>query len=118
MSGRTRERLVLAALLLLAAAVFLTGVGWGLPSRAVDPYLFGDRAPWSGAEISRLTSADSAGAGKWDDPTRGADVDADPLRQDRPVVVNATDADRAQIVRRYRLFTYQPDEMITMMSLA
>ena len=36
---------------------------------------------------------------------------------DRPVVVNRTDAERAQIVRRYRLFTYQPDEMITLMSL-
>src|SRR3954468_11317490 len=110
MTAPTRHRLTLAGLLAAAAAVFLTGVTWGLPSRRVDPYLFGDRPVWTGRQIQDL--AQSAGPA-WGDPGRGADVDADPLgRGDRPVVVNETDAGRAQIVRRYRLFTYQPDEMI------
>jgi hypothetical protein len=33
-------------------------------------------------------------------------------------LLNETDAQRAAIMVRYRLYTYQPDEMITMMSLA
>jgi len=36
-----RCRAILAGLLLLGGIVFFTGDGWGLPSRAVDPYLFG-----------------------------------------------------------------------------
>jgi hypothetical protein len=80
----------------------------------VDPYLFGDHPVWTGAEIARLTPPRPAGPG-------GADVDVNPLTgvtSAGPVVVNATDADRAEIVRRYRLYTYQPDEMITLMSLS
>jgi hypothetical protein len=34
------------------------------------------------------------------------------------IVVNATDFQRAEIVRRYRLFSYQPDEFITFAALA
>ncbi|MEP0841466.1 MAG: hypothetical protein HRF43_01995 [Phycisphaerae bacterium] len=100
-------------LLLLGAVVFTVGISWGLPSRAVDPFLFGDRPAWSGETILQL-------AGGWsDDPSRGADVDRDPLAAaTQPVVLNATDAQRAQIILRYRLATYQPDEIITMRSLA
>ena len=59
-------------------------------------------------------------AGGWDnDPTRGADVAIAPLEgRDRVLVVNGDDAARAAIVRRYRLFTYQPDEMSTLRALA
>jgi len=119
--GPHRDRFLLAALLLIAAAIFATGVDWGLPSRRVDPLLFGSRAPWTGEQLLALTrSADQ----QWEDPNRGADVASgsfagqSPPARDQPVCVNATDAQRAQIVRRYRLFTYQPDEMITLMSLA
>src|SRR5205085_11474903 len=34
------------------------------------------------------------------------------------IVLNENDQQRAQIIRRYRLYTYQPDEMITMLALA
>ncbi len=114
-----KDRLILPALLLIAAAIFTTGITWGLPSRRVDPFLFGSRTPWTGEQILALTqSADE----QWEDPSRGADVASGALsgqsQRDRAVCVNSTDAQRAQIVRRYRLFTYQPDEMITLMSLA
>jgi hypothetical protein len=102
-----------AAFLVLAAAAcsFLVAIRWGLPSHAADAYLFGDRQPWSGARIVELAPRDT------DD--RGADVDANPIRdRSQTVVLNETDAQRAEIVRRYRLFSYQPDEMITFKSLS
>jgi hypothetical protein len=98
--------------LLFASAIFVCGITWGLPSRAADKFLFGDRTPWSGAEILALAPIE-------EHPNRGADVDADPLvGRDRVIVLNETDKQRAEIVRRYRLFTYQPDEYNTMKSLS
>jgi hypothetical protein len=103
---------VIASLLLLAAVTFSIGITWGLPSRQADGFLFGERQPWTGAEIMAL-------APQRIDPNRGADVDANPVRdRTNPVWLNETNTQRAEIVRRYRLFTYQPDEMITMMSLS
>jgi hypothetical protein len=111
-----RERLLLAACLAFAAGVFLTGITWGLPSREADSFLFGSHARWTGPHAQVLTDV---GGKPWDDPNRGADVDADPLaKTGQLVVVNADDGSRAEIFRRYRLFTHQPDEMITFMSLA
>src|SRR5438046_5001490 len=113
MSEPARIRWILAALLILSAGIFLTGINWGLPSRRVDPFLFGDHPVWSGAEIARL-------AGERDANSKlGADVDVNPIaRTSRPVVLNETDQQRAQIIRRYRLYSYQPDEMITFMALS
>ena len=52
-------------------------------------------------------------------PTRGADVDADPVaRGAGPVNLTATDRGVAAIYLRYRLYTHQPDEMITLRALA
>jgi len=100
-------------LLLTALALSLTGIRWGLPSRAADRYLFGSRTPWTGREIMELTGP------RPDDPARGADVDADPLEdRDRIRPVNAGDRRRAEIVRRYRLYSHHPDEMVTFMALA
>src|SRR5690349_5350091 len=99
--------------LVCAGAWFLAGITWGLPSRRADAYLFGDPSKaWSGKQIIEL-------AGGWEEnANRGADVDVNPIAaRERPVVLNATDAQRAEIVRRYRLFTYQPDEMITFRAL-
>lgn len=105
--------IVVAGLTLVGAGVFCTGITWGLPSRAVDPYLFGDRPVWTGQEILERTGKRAA------DSSRGADVDVDPLiDRDEAICVNETDAQRAEIVRRYRLYTYHPDEMVTMMALA
>ncbi len=101
----------LGIVLLLASASFFTGIQWGLPSREADPFLFGDKTPWTGAEIVALAPKAA------DD--RGADVDANPIAdRQHTVVLNETDVQRAEIVRRYRLFSNQPDEMITFMSLS
>ncbi len=112
---KTQPRTLVAVVLLLAgsATVFCAGITWGLPSRAVDGFLFGSVAPWDGEKILRLAGE------RPDDPRLGADVDIDPLAsRERPVVLNATDEQRAAIIRRYRLYSYQPDEMITLMALA
>ncbi len=109
------ELVTLGAILLLFAVVSVVGITWGLPSRTIDKYLFGDDPPWPGEKIYRL-----AGAAEKFSPDRGADVDADPLDRsgDDPVLLTETEEDIAKIYLRYRLYTYQPDEMITMMALA
>jgi len=111
MTETARRRALIAALIAVAAGVFLTGINWGLPSRWVDPYLFGDEPVWSGEKILSLAPSDEG--------TLGADVDANPLaKRTYPIVLNDTDEKRAEIIRRYRLFSHQPDEMITFKSLA
>src|SRR5688500_3760193 len=69
-----REHVVCAAVIVVGACVFLTGITWGLPSRRADRYLFGDRPAWTGREIRQLIES-SPDAARWDDPARGADVD-------------------------------------------
>ena len=91
---------------LLSLCVFLPGFTWGLPSREADRFLFGDRTPWTGEEIVALL-------GEFD-PAGAADVD----QSEGDGVVNDTDAERAEIVARYRLYSYQPDEMLTFRALA
>jgi hypothetical protein len=111
MSNSKHERWILAGLTLFAAIVFCIGINWGLPSRRVDPFLFGDHPVWSGAEIDRLAPRENENV--------GADVDANPIGdRNHPILLNDTDAKRAEIVRRYRLFSDQPDEMITFKSLS
>ena len=103
------------AILLLFAVVSIAGITWGLPSRKIDKYLFGDDPPWPGEKVYRL-----AGAADKFTPDRGADVDVDPLDESgsEAVLLTRTEEDVAKIYLRYRLYTYQPDEMITMMALA
>jgi hypothetical protein len=109
------ESVLLGAIVVLFALISAVGIMWGLPSRKIDKYLFGDDPPWSGEKIYRL-----AGAAEKFAPDRGADVDVDPLEKARnePMSLTATDQEVAKIYLRYRLYTYQPDEMITMMALA
>jgi hypothetical protein len=109
MSHRDYGPMAVPFLILVGLCVFLTGLGWGLPSRRVDPYLFGGHPVWSGEQILAL-------AGDRGSEKLGADVDRDPSAPGD--VLNDTDSKRARIVRRFRLFTDQPDEMITMMALA
>lgn len=105
---------VLWGLVLLAAAVFTRGITWGLPSRNSDVYLFGGRPAWPGERIAGLVKPDRR---RGDD--RGADVDVDPVvAMSQPVLLNATDEEQAAILLRYRLYTAQPDEMVTLMALA
>ncbi len=113
--SQLRTRATLTAVLVLHVCLSGIGITWGLPSRAIDRYLFGDAPAWSGESIYRL----AGGAEKFV-PGRGADVDVDPLRRadDGPILLTGTEADVARIYLRYRLYTHQPDEMITMMALA
>ena len=107
--------MMLAGILLVFGGMSVAGIDWGLPTRGVDQYLFGDDPPWPGEKIYRLANA----AGRFS-PERGADVDMDPANTSpgKPVLLTATEEDVARIYLRYRLYTHQPDEMITMMALA
>jgi hypothetical protein len=107
------QRIILLGIFLLAALMFLTGINWGLPARQSDVFLFGNHPVWTGRQIIDL-------AGGWDESADlGADVAMHPLAgRDKPIVLNTTDAQRAAIVRRYRLYSDQPDEMITFRSLS
>ena len=94
---------------LLSLVIFLPGLTWGLPSREADRFLFGDREPWTGAELEALAGTLDADA--------AADVDRDAASgEDR--WLNDTDAERAEIVIRYRLYSQQPDEMLTLRAIA
>lgn len=93
-----------------------TAMAWGLPSRNADAFLFGRSNPWSGSKTHEL-----AGSAEKFAPERGADVDLDPVPPDasgEPVLSTRSDADVAKLLLRYRLYTFQPDEMITLMALA
>ena len=104
---RIWQALVLWFLLMLPLAF------WGLPTTRNDDLLFGGEEAWP-AERYRVDQ-DLA---KRQDRVGGADTDLDPIADRRGIVnLTETDADRAAILRRYRLFTRQPDEMITMMAL-
>ena len=93
MSARV-ECLLLGVVLALFVGLSVVGITWGLPSRSIDKYLFGDDEPWSGEKIYRL-----AGAGEKFSPTRGADVDADPLDKSggEPILLTGTDEDEASL---------------------
>ncbi len=108
-----QQRWMLSGVFALAVVMFLGGIGWGLPTTEMDRFLFGDQPSWTGKQIIDL-------AGGWDESSDlGADVAQHPLAgRDQPIVLNATDAQRAQILRRYRLYSDQPDEMITFRSLS
>lgn len=111
----TTRVLAIGLVLTLYAVMAIVGITWGLPTSRIDQHLFGDGPVWSGEKIARLCEASA----RFDD-SRAADVDADPVQFDgrEPVDLTATEADVAAIYRRYRLFSHQPDEMITMMALA
>ena len=86
---------------------------WGLPSSRHDDLLFGGRKPWPAerygiaSDLQHLRERDA-----------GADTDLNPLAdRDHIIDLTADDAARAEILRRYRLFSRQPDEMITLRAL-
>jgi hypothetical protein len=114
MSAQSRERAVQFALLLFALIVLLPGINWGLPSRDADRFLFPPPAqPWTGAQIQ------TAGGAWAPSTTRPADADTNPLHDHAQLIpLNDTPQKQAEILRRYRLFSQQPDEMITFMALS
>jgi hypothetical protein len=114
LTNRIANLPLLVIVLLLYAGVSVAGGTWGLPSRAIDRYLFAEGKPWTGQQIARLAKA----ADRFSE-ARGADVDRDPLdKAGGPIHLTGTDERAAAIYLRYRLYTHQPDEMITMMALA
>jgi hypothetical protein len=86
---------------------------WGLPSTADDDLLFGGEPAWPAAcydvatDVAQLRTREA-----------GADTDLNPLMaRDRLVNLTADDGARAEILRRYRLYSRQPDEMIVFRAL-
>lgn len=110
--GSTRPWLVWMAAAVWAAAV-MPLCFWGLPSRANDDLLFGGTPTWDAARFD----ADAA-IRELRDRQAGADTDADPVGE-RASLLDLTpdDAARAAILLRYRLYSHQPDEMITFRAL-
>jgi hypothetical protein len=102
---------ILLPLLCLAAFIFGTGINWGLPSRLGDPFLLG--RDYHAMHLEALTSKTPEV-----DAAAGADVVAPEGKADEIVTLNGTDAERARILCRYRLYSDQPDEMITFRSLS
>ena len=103
----------------LARAIFVWALlmapllWWGLPSTRQDRLLFGGASPWPAeryhveADLEQLSARNA-----------GADTDLNPLDQrDRVIDLTSNDAARAEILRRYRLFSHQPDEMIIFRAL-
>ncbi|MFQ5591982.1 MAG: ArnT family glycosyltransferase [Phycisphaerae bacterium] len=113
--SRRMHRIALSVILALFAGMSIVGLTWGLPGREIDKYMFGSEGIWPGDEIYRLADAQARFSSD-----RGADVDADPTVRlnSGPTRLSADPKDIAKIYLRYRLYTYQPDEMITMMALA
>lgn len=111
----TRSRIPLLVWIMLAAwlAAMWPLAHWGLPSRANDDLLFGGQPAWlpERFQAGRMAEQRAARGG-------GADTDADPLRE-RAEIQNLTSDEtaRAAILLRYRLYSRQPDEMITFMAL-
>ena len=103
----------LTVLLLWATLLFVVGIDWGLPTRWYDDILIDDDQAWSAQRIAELVPA-----GGLMDNSRGADVDANPLDDtNRLTDLTATDEQRAEILVRYRLYSFQPDEMVTFRAL-
>lgn len=111
--GAERGLIAATFLALVWAAAMFPLLSWGLPDRSRDPLLFGGNPPWSPERFNAAAALNHRAQ-----RIGGADTDADPLTNRSQIIdLTATDADRAAILRRYRLFTRQPDEMITLMAL-
>lgn len=114
MTRRLHEQLIIMALLVAGAVVFSLGINWGIPSRNFDPYLFGKiGSAWTGKEIL-------AAGGAWQaDSSRPADAANGPaLDRSQVIWLNQTKEEQARIIERYRLYSYQPDEMVTFRALS
>ena len=88
-------------------------ITWGLPTSRYDPLLFGGDTPWSADQYDAEASLSELRR-----RAAGADTDLNPLEQrDSLIDLTATHANRAEILRRYRLYSRQPDEMVTFRAL-
>ncbi|NOX58130.1 MAG: glycosyltransferase family 39 protein [Planctomycetes bacterium] len=108
------ERCWLAMLTVLYLGLAATGFTWGLPGASQDQYLFDGPFDWSATDPAQPAHNLSR-----HNPAVGADVDLNPVDfQNGITPLNENHLAQAEIYRRYRLFTRQPDEMITMMALS
>ncbi len=86
---------------------------WGLPSSRNDDLLFGGDPPWEPDRYSLAADVEALRQ-----RSAGADTDLNPvLQRDRLVNLTPDEAARGEILRRYRLYSRQPDEMITLRAL-
>lgn len=112
--GRFFHTLLWLFAVLPPLAMFVFYGRWGLPSKANDDLLFGGDPAWSAERLNagRLEQSRRERSG-------GADTDLDPIAdRSRIVDLTETEAQRAAILVRYRLYSHQPDEMITLMALS
>jgi hypothetical protein len=133
MVEKSRRRLLAGALVILAIAIFGMGINWGLPSHAIDPILFG-AGPDSATTALNSYNLTGVGiirlAGDWNgNGNLPSDVAAHPIAdRTQPItllenrhgetVTSSDDVSRARILSRFRLYSYQPDEMISFRALA
>ena len=112
-TGDRKDGVALWIVLAVWAGLMAPLLWWGLPSRADDELLFGGEPAWSAARY------DASGALRAREQREaGADTDLNPLTaRDQIACLTANEAARAEILRRYRLYSRQPDEMITFMAL-
>lgn len=111
--ARRRRRVRTWQVLALWLALMAPLATWGLPTARDDVFLFPDGDVWPPERYAATEAAELR-------RTRlaGADTDLNPLLvTDEIVHLTADDAGRAEILRRYRLYSRQPDEMITFMAL-
>jgi hypothetical protein len=104
---------MLLRIVLLWALLMAPLLPWGLPDARRDGLLFGHEPPWTAdryraaSELAELRRR-----------PMGADRDLNPLPgRDRIIDLTADEAARAEILRRYRLYSRQPDEMIIFRAL-
>lgn len=112
-----RRRQLNRALLVLALATWFVAMlpltFWGLPTSADDDLLFGGQPPWPAERYQSASALESLRSRRG-----GADADLNPLAErDALTDLTQTEAARAEILRRYRLYSRQPDEMITFRAL-
>jgi len=101
----------LGGLLLVAGVVFCTGITWGLPSKAAEPFLFAARGLVGREDPAACRRLERR-------PRPGRDVDVNPLAKKPNLSRLTRPTPSGGIIRRYRLYSYQPDEMITLRALA
>lgn len=111
--SKSRRRVPFWPVVLLWFLAMLPRSFWGLPTSSRDDLLFGGQPAWEADRYGAATQIAVRRA-----QAAGADTDIDPLAIDNRIIdLTADEADRAAILRRYRLFSRQPDEMITFMAL-
>ncbi len=112
-SRARRRRWLQAGLLTLWAALMTPLLFWGLPDRSRDHLLFAGEPAWPAERYGA-----SAALEQLQTQPVGADTDLNPVvTPDRIVDLTPDGPARAEILRRYRLYSRQPDEMIVFRAL-